>query len=93
MWFWGIDKLRFLLYNLTMKSSNHEQIENACTFFCNLMAESTLKMVETNTNLPLAQRKAFATGMMCAIDAIKSTLLPTLQSVIEENPKSFENLN
>jgi len=76
-----------------MKLTKEKEIEGACAIFCHALAKSTMTMMRTNTDLSVAERKAFGTGMLAAIDSIKSTLLPTLQEIVKENPKSFENLN
>ena len=76
-----------------MMLTKEQQIEKACTEFCNRIASATLDMVKTNEDLSMESRKAFATGMMCAIDQIKDMLLPTQQAIVKENPRYFENLN
>ena len=76
-----------------MKLTKEQEIERICTAFAESLASATLHMVQTSTDLPMDQRKAFATGMLCAVDGIKDTLMPTLKEAVKENPRYFENLN
>lgn len=76
-----------------MNYTKEQQIERLCTEFCEAMCSSTLDLVQTDSKLSMAEKKAFATGIMCTVDGIKEMLLPALQSVVKENPRSFENLN
>ena len=76
-----------------MMLTKEQEIEEACALFCHALAKSTLTMMKTNTALSVDERKAFGHGMMCAIDSINSTLLPTLQKIVKENPRFLENLN
>lgn len=76
-----------------MRRTIEMEIEVALLQFCNTLATTTLDMVEKNDNIPLSERKAFATGVMCAMDGIDKGLKPTLLALVKENPKHFENLN
>lgn len=76
-----------------MNYTKEQQIERLCTEFCTAMCNATLATVESDAKLTMAEKKAFATGILCTVDGIKDMLLPALQSVVKENPRSFENLN
>jgi len=76
-----------------MKRTLEMQVEVAVLKFLNTIAATTLDMVEKNTDLPLNERKAFATGVMCVMEGIEKSLKPTLLALVKENPKYFENLN
>lgn len=76
-----------------MMLTKEQQIEKACTEFCEAMCSATLAMVKQGHGLNEREQKAFATGVMCAVDGINQTLLPALKATIKENPRFFENLN
>jgi hypothetical protein len=76
-----------------MKLTKEQEIERIFLAFVESLTSATLHMVKTNTDLPMDQRKAFATGMLCAVDGIKDTLMPTIKEAVKENPRYFENLN
>lgn len=76
-----------------MNYTKEQQIERLCTEFCEAMCSATLGMAQSDPKLSMAEKKAFATGILCTVDGIKDMLLPALQSVVKENPRSFENLN
>lgn len=76
-----------------MKRTKEMEIEVAFLQFLNTLAGTTLDMVEKNEGIPLSERKAFATGIMCAMDGIDKGLKPTILALVKENPKHFENLN
>jgi hypothetical protein len=75
-----------------MKFTQEQEIEQACTKFSNEVARATLEILKTH-DLTEEEKKAFGTGVMCVMDGIKVMLLPTLQQIVKENRKSFENLN
>jgi len=76
-----------------MKRTLEMQVEVALLQFLNTTANATLDMVEKNNDLPLNERKAFATGVMCMMEGIEKSLKPALLAIVKENPKYFENLN
>lgn len=77
-----------------MNYTKADQVEKAVTDVALTMVEATLKIVEDpKLNLSENERKAFATGVMCAIDGIRLQLVPKLQEIVKENPRFFENLN
>ena len=76
-----------------MKLTKELEIEKACTEFCETMCVATLVVSKENHDLTEKEKKAFATGVLCAVDGINQNLLPALKAIVKENPKSFENLN
>jgi len=76
-----------------MKSSKEQEIEKACTEFCEAMCVATLGIVKGDHNLTENEKKAFSTGVLCAVDGINQNLLPALKAIVKENPRYFENLN
>jgi hypothetical protein len=76
-----------------MMLTKEQQIEKACTEFCEAMCVATLGIVKGDHNLTDKEKKAFSTGVLCAVDGIKSNLLPALKAIVKENPRFFENLN
>ena len=76
-----------------MKRTIEMEIEVVFLQFLNTVSAATLDMVEKNENLPLSERKAFATGVMCTMDGVEKGLRPAILALVKENPKHFENLN
>ena len=76
-----------------MMLTKEQQIEKACTEFCEAMCVATLGIVKGDHNLTEKEKKAFASGVLCAVDGINQNLLPALKAIVKENPRFFENLN
>ena len=76
-----------------MMLTKEQQIEKACTEFCDTMCTATLVVSKESHDLTEREKKAFATGVLCAMDGINQKLLPALKAIVKENPRYFENLN
>ena len=76
-----------------MMLTKEQQIEKACTEFCEAMCTATLGIMKGDHKLTEKEKEIFATGVLCSVDGIKSTLLPALKAIVKENPRFFENLN
>ena len=76
-----------------MMLTKEQQIEKACTEFCEAMCTATLALSKENHGLTEKEKKAFATGVLCAVDGINQNLRPALKAIVKENPRFFENLN
>jgi hypothetical protein len=83
--------------------SNLEQdIEIACAMFMNSLAIATKQAVKdtaASKGTTLEEQKAFATGVMCAVDGMTNMLIPTLKAIIQKNQEEtqkkdvFDSLN
>ena len=77
-----------------MNYTKADQVEKAVTDIALTMVEATLKVIEDpKMKLSDSEKKAFATGVMCAIDGMRMQLVPKLKEIVKENPRFFENLN
>ena len=75
-----------------MYYTKEQEIEQAVIQFAERLCNATLTMVET-TKMPESDKRLFATGVMCVVDAMRTDLVPVLKAIVKENPKYFENNN
>jgi coproporphyrinogen III oxidase len=75
-----------------MYYTKEQELEQAVINFAERVCNATLSMVET-TKMAEADKRLFATGVMCVIDTMRTDLVPVLKAIVKENPRYFENNN